>query len=198
MKTNSIGNVSKNGYHWLLLIGLLLAVLIATAVLITSPAAAQCSTTKSSCVSCHGQGDHGTGMGAWNSVHANQDICTYCHGGNASSTDKALAHEGLVAQPLSDIYSSCHSCHPSDHVTKSSQFAAILKVTPSSCATPTFITAGSIPGGTFPQSFVPASTTIISGVSSGANYLAISIGLAVLAFIAFAFGWLMKHPTLSN
>jgi len=29
-----------------------------------------------------------------------QDICTYCHGGNGSSLDKALAYEGLMAQLL--------------------------------------------------------------------------------------------------
>jgi hypothetical protein len=195
MKTNKISNTMKNLYRWLLFITLILAGLIVAAVLITSPVAAQCNTTKSSCVSCHGSGIHVAGMGEWNRVHEDQDICTYCHGGNASSTDKALAHEGLVAQPLSDIYASCHSCHPSDYVAKSSQFAATLKVTPDGCATPTAVAARSVPGGTFPQGIVPATTTK-SVISSGIDFLAISMGIVVLAFIVFAIGWLEKHPKL--
>jgi hypothetical protein len=197
MKTERISGYSKNVLRWFLFISLLLAGLIIVGVLSASPAAAQCSTPKSSCVSCHGQGNHVNGMDGWNSVHVTQDICTYCHGGNGSSMDKSLAHEGLVAQPLSDIYTSCHSCHPSDYVAKSSQLAATLNVTPGSCATPTAIVAGSIPGGTFPKGIVPASDAL-GVVFSWRDFLLISMLIAILAFFLFGLGWLNKHHSVGS
>jgi hypothetical protein len=78
-------------------------------------------------------------MGDWNSIHLGQDMCVNCHGGNGSTMDKFLAHESLVAQPLSDIYTNCHSCHPATYIERSDQIAALLDVTPDSCATPTSV-----------------------------------------------------------
>jgi hypothetical protein len=42
-------------------------------------------------------------MSEWNNVHINQDMCINCHGGNGSTMNKDLAHESVVAQPLSEI-----------------------------------------------------------------------------------------------
>jgi hypothetical protein len=197
MKTERISNYSKNVLRWFLLISLLLAGIIIVGVLSASPAAAQCSTPKSSCVSCHGDGNHVAGMDEWNSVHVTQDICTYCHGGNGSSMDKSLAHEGLVAQPLSDIYTSCHSCHPSDYVAKASQFAETLNVTPASCATPTAIVAGTLPGGTFPKGILPLSNTT-QAIPSVKDFLLLSMVIAMLAFFMFGLRWLDKHHSVGS
>jgi hypothetical protein len=51
--------------------------------------------------------------------------------------DKTLAHEGMIANPLSDIYTNCHSCHPDDYQDVAQTFAMELGITPGSVATPT-------------------------------------------------------------
>ena len=196
MKTEKIGG-HPNVLRWFLVTCLLLVAMIIVGMLTTSQAAAQCSTPKSSCVSCHGQGNHVNGMDAWNSVHVSQDICTYCHGGNGSSMDKNLAHEGLVAQPLSDTYTSCHSCHPTDYSVKASQLATKLNVTPGSCATPTAIVAGAVPHGSLPGNIFPTSNAT-RGLPTGPDFLAIFLGTAALGFVAFALVWLVKHPEIKS
>ncbi len=106
---------------------------------VESPAHAQCGDNppKSSCITCHDQVDPVYQEGEWHAIHARKDICTKCHGGNCASMDKAMAHESLVVNPLTDIYTSCHGCHPDDYATRAARFAVVLGVTPGSIATPT-------------------------------------------------------------
>ena len=104
------------------------------------PAAAQCGSNPppdSSCYTCHVQDDPVSGDGEWHGIHANKDCCAKCHGGNCSTMDEALAHQGMIANPLSDIYTNCHSCHPDDYQAVAQTFAMELGVTPGSIATPT-------------------------------------------------------------
>ena len=73
---------------------------------------AQCGEPQpSSCVTCHAQEDPVNEKGEWHIIHASKDVCINCHGGNAITMNKDLAHENLMANPLSDIYTDCHSCH---------------------------------------------------------------------------------------
>ena len=68
---------------------------------------AQCggpSSAQSSCMTCHGKDAPVSAQGVWHIEHARMDICTNCHGGNITATDKTLAHESLIADPLMDIY----------------------------------------------------------------------------------------------
>ena len=58
--------------------------------------------------------------------------------------DKALAHQGMIANPLSDIYTDCHSCHPDDYQVRAEVFALELGITPSSIPTPTPVPAGKV------------------------------------------------------
>jgi hypothetical protein len=51
--------------------------------------------------------------------------------------DKDLAHEGLVVNPLEDIYTNCYHCHPDDYQARAERFALTLGVTPNSRPTPT-------------------------------------------------------------
>jgi hypothetical protein len=106
-----------------------------------SPAAAQCGDNPQelSCVTCHDQQDPVYQKGEWHAVHARKEVCTSCHAGNCSTMDKDLAHEGLVADPLTDIYTGCHGCHPDDYATRAARFAVVLAVTPGSVATPTAV-----------------------------------------------------------
>ena len=108
---------------------------------VVSPASAQCGDNppKSSCITCHEKEDPVYQQGEWHAIHAKKDICTSCHGGNCASMDKTLAHVSMVANPLDDIYTSCHSCHPDDYTTRAARFAVVLGVTPGSIATPTVV-----------------------------------------------------------
>ena len=127
--------------NWFLLLNILGAFLLAIGLLLgsSSPVQAQCGDNppKSSCITCHAKEDPVYKNGEWHGIHALKDCCTNCHGGNCSAQEKALAHESLVAHPLDDIYTNCHSCHPDDYTARAERFAALLGVTPGSSPTAT-------------------------------------------------------------
>jgi hypothetical protein len=112
-----------------------------------SSASAQCGSNpppNTSCYTCHIQQEPVTGIGEWHGVHAQMDCCAKCHGGNCLSMDKDTAHQDMVADPLSDIYTDCHSCHPDDYQAKADLLAAELQITPSSIATPSPVPTGEV------------------------------------------------------
>ncbi len=122
-----------------------LSVMVVLWIFTTPPANAQCGEPQpSSCTTCHTQEDPVSGNGEWHIIHASKDICINCHGGNATTMNKDLAHERLVANPLSDIYTDCHSCHPEDYAKRTKGFAIALGVTPGSAPTPTAVAAAPI------------------------------------------------------
>jgi hypothetical protein len=188
---------TRSLFRWSLIVIAILMAILAWCAFSTSPASAQCDTPKSSCVSCHGTGNHVTGMGEWNSVHVNQDMCIYCHGGNGNTMDENLAHEGIVAQPLSNIYTDCHSCHPSDYIERSAKFAATLNVTPSSCATPTSI-AVSNGSGELPPGGINIPTNPVNATQSQQPFLVIGAMLSILALFLFGLVWLERHQMKSK
>jgi hypothetical protein len=180
-------------FRWLLTITLIFIVVIICFAMSISRVLADCGTPpKSSCISCHAPDGHVTAMGEWNSVHLNQDMCTSCHGGNGSTMDKGLAHEGIVAQPLSDIYTDCHSCHPTDYQARSNQLAATLLVTPDSCATPTAVALYAESGGSHTGS-TSMSLNSNAGVSTWKTFLLITGILASLAIFLLGLSWLNNH-----
>ncbi|NJD59011.1 MAG: hypothetical protein FIA98_06395 [Anaerolineae bacterium] len=116
-------------------------------VMTPSPVFAQCGSNPppdSSCYTCHVQEDPVAANGEWHGVHARKDCCAKCHGGNCSTMDKDLAHQGIVANPVSDIYTNCHSCHPDDYQTRADIFANKLDIIPGSIATPTPAPSGKV------------------------------------------------------
>jgi hypothetical protein len=186
----------KTLIRWFLIVALFLMVSLVLGLRSVSPVMAQCENPpKSSCISCHGRVDHLAGMGEWNGVHVSQDMCTSCHGGNGSTMDKDLAHEGIVAQPLSDIYTDCHSCHPTNYVARSAQFAATLHVTPGSCATPTPVALINNSGGLPPGSIIMPSDQA-KGHSLWGSFLMATGGLATLAFFLLGLWWLERHQVI--
>jgi hypothetical protein len=157
------------------------------------PVYAQCGTQPpSSCKTCHSQQEPITNNAAWHSDHASQDICVDCHGGNGSSSDKNLAHDNMVAQPLSDTYTDCHSCHPNYEVL-AAQYAATLQITPSSNATPTAVVVGSFSSGLPPHGIVMPSNLISAARLPFQPFLFTIGGLAILIVFCFGLGWLDRH-----
>lgn len=110
-----------------------LAIVIAVGFYLTTatPVSAQCGSQASSCKNCHeAQAEmpvnaDGTG---WHQSHAFGDFCYICHAGNNQATDKAAAHEGMVA-PLSDVAASCQQCHVADLDARAKVYADALGVT---------------------------------------------------------------------
>jgi len=99
---------------------------------------AQCGDTPadSSCKTCHDQNAPVYGNGEWHDIHASKDCCWNCHGGNTQAQYKDLAHEGMILNPLQDIYTDCHACHPDDYQSLAERFGAVLGVSPSSNVPP--------------------------------------------------------------
>ncbi len=126
-------------HSWLLILtGTTVVMLALLTLFFPSAALAQCGTPeKSRCFTCHARQDPIADKGEWHVVHASKDICINCHGGNGTSTVAAEAHAGMTVQPLSDIYTDCHSCHPDDYMARAQRFANTLGETVGSCATPT-------------------------------------------------------------
>lgn len=119
------------------------AALVAVEWLIIGPRAgsawAQCGdiSPETSCTVCHIEEYSVEGRGEWHGIHAGKNCCTHCHGGNCSAAEKDLAHEGLVIQPLDDIYTNCYHCHPTDYQARAERFALALGVIPRSSSTAT-------------------------------------------------------------
>jgi hypothetical protein len=117
-----------------------LALVIAASIFLTtaSPASAQCGSQASSCKNCHevqGEMPVNADGTSWHQSHAFGDFCYICHAGNSQATDKAAAHEGMVA-PLSDVKASCQQCHVADLDARTQVYATTLGVEIGSGAAP--------------------------------------------------------------
>jgi hypothetical protein len=118
-----------------------LALVIAASVFLTTAttASAQCGSQASSCKNCHevqGEMPVNADGTSWHQSHAFGDFCYICHAGNNQATDKAAAHEGMVA-PLSDVKASCQQCHVADLDARAQVYATTLGVEIGSGAAPT-------------------------------------------------------------
>jgi hypothetical protein len=98
--------------------GTFAALLIAGSILFfpaARPASAQCGTEPSSCKTCHVTEQQSVpSTNLWHTQHSTGDFCAVCHAGDPKAADKAAAHTGLRANPLSDVQTSCENCHPGD------------------------------------------------------------------------------------
>jgi hypothetical protein len=156
-----------------------------------SPVAAQCGSNPppdSSCYTCHVEQDPVNDNGEWHGVHGQKDCCAKCHGGNCSTMDKDLAHQSLITNPLSDIYTNCHSCHPDDYEIRAEVFAIQLGITPSSISTPTPVPAGKVMAS--PLVILP---TPISSQPSTLPLPAILGGLTIIILFLFGIILLITH-----
>jgi hypothetical protein len=182
---------TKDIFRWIIISSL--AVIILLLWVEITPVHADCGEPPpSSCTICHAQEDPVSKLGEWHIIHASKDICINCHGGNGRTMNKALAHETLTANPLSDIYTDCHSCHPQDYIGRADLFAPTLGVTPGSCTTPTPVTVSKPSGG--PQSGgINLSSNPISTTSSPSAFLIIGGMLSIMVFFMFGLVLIERH-----
>ena len=171
---------------------------------------AGCGSTASSCQDCHEakKQDPVNTNGDWHIAHAFGDFCEFCHGGNVKATDKTAAHAGLV-DPLSDVKSSCQSCHPNDYADRAQKYATTLgKTVGMGSATGTSTTSGAATGtagGTAPCApAAPAGSTTIdlnkiyaaTKSPSSTNVGNVILGLLIAGTSALLAGlvWHYDHP----
>lgn len=120
----------KKSAFYLLFAGLALVIAASIYLTTATPVSAQCGSQASSCKTCHETqaempvNADGT---SWHQSHAFGDFCYICHAGNSQATDKAAAHEGMVA-PLSDVKASCQQCHVADLDARAQVYATTLGV----------------------------------------------------------------------
>jgi len=128
---------SKKPFIIPLAAGVLLLLVSAFAFVGVKPAKAQCGSQASSCKNCHevqGQKSVNADGTGWHQSHAFGDFCYICHAGNNQATDKAAAHQGMVA-PLADVKASCKQCHAADLDARAKVYADILGTTVGSSST---------------------------------------------------------------
>jgi hypothetical protein len=177
--------------------GIFLIAMTVLGILTELPVHAQCGEPQpSSCITCHAQEDPVSGKGEWHIIHASKDICINCHGGNGSTMNKDLAHESLTANPLNDIYTDCHSCHPGDYDARAGIFASTLVIKTGSCATPTSIPV-SKSSGELPSGGIYMPDDVIGTTSSPQSFLVIGTMPLILTLFLFGLGWLERHHVKS-
>ena len=172
--------------HWIVSISLIGLVFLMWA-LTPSQVIAECGSNPppdSTCYTCHLE-ETAHDESLWHGIHAMKDCCTRCHGGNCTSMDTEIAHQGLVAGPLSDIYTNCHSCHPDDYQPRAQIFAAELGITPSSSPTSTPVSASEMTVKPLVILATPTplthSTSLIPMLLGGFTFIVVlSLGLHVL------------------
>ena len=148
-------------------------------------AVAQCGDQKSSCVTCHAKVDPVFTQGEWHVIHARKECCLNCHGGNERAQDKETAHVSMVLDPLTDTYTSCHSCHPDDYRQRAQRFAVVLHVTPQSSeptARPTAVAAVPPPVITTPLPQAAANVTPMWDWPVALAIAVLVIGLATIGW----------------
>jgi hypothetical protein len=132
---------------------------------------------ESSCSTCHAQLDSKSVQGEWHVVHARNDVCRNCHGGDDRTMDKDQAHVGMMPNPLDDTYLSCHACHI-DYQQRAEKFAAVLGVTPQSHE-PVTVTLGLNQSGNAPAAQLPVASPL--GTSdAGAGWWLALLAAAIL------------------
>lgn len=84
-----------------------------------------------SCRTCHTRLYQNYDSGHWFCLCANRnERCVACHAGDETSFDEAVAHAGLVPNPLVDPATYCGQCHPEDYPARLEQFVAMTGAQP--------------------------------------------------------------------
>ncbi|MFO0552958.1 MAG: hypothetical protein U0271_31510 [Polyangiaceae bacterium] len=94
-------------------LALALSIGLSIAATTASARAQQCAGVVSECRTCHevrGERPVIAGPLPWHVDHAFADLCSQCHGGDATAQSATEAHIG-VRSPLSDVDAACGNCH---------------------------------------------------------------------------------------
>lgn len=78
----------------------------------------------STCRDCHEERYTLFDSGKWVCLCGKQGTCTDCHEGQEETWEIQLAHEGMIANPITENPSICLSCHPQNGQERILKFAA--------------------------------------------------------------------------
>jgi uncharacterized protein len=136
----------------------------------------QCSSSASSCVSCHeAQRLHPVLADGrpWHGDHGFGDLCAACHGGDPVATSKDAAHSGMHG-PLVNPEQSCAGCHAGDAVQRAARYRATVAPAPSTGPPAPPSTLGS--SGAAPSSSATANRLLAA--------VAVGLGLLLVVLVA--------------
>ncbi len=77
-----------------------------------------------SCFKCHANLYMLHDTGKWYCLCGTRARCSFCHGGVVGSVDMEVAHQNLVADPISQNRAVCQNCHPQDAEERVAMFLA--------------------------------------------------------------------------
>ena len=162
-----------------------------------APVSAQCGTggQVSTCLNCHQIQTPAFSQSEWHKIHAGKNTCIDCHAGNATAPEKSLSHLGMYANPLSDVYTNCHSCHPADYQQRAGSFAKITHFIPAGLALPEKNLAISNHANKYEILLQTTDTSTPSRAIDLPSMLILSGGIAtafILFFLAFVNFWHIK------
>lgn len=100
------------------------------------------------CRTCHEDLYYLHDTGKWYCLCEIPPTCIDCHGGQPVTLDEALAHAGLIANPLQNRATACQACHPEEHEERLAKF--------------TRLAGGSVIAGDSPPPSWPGSHTLTS------------------------------------
>lgn len=174
---------SKKTVLFFVTTGLMLVFISVLSLMVATPAQAQCGSQASSCKNCHetqAQKPVNADGSAWHQSHAFGDFCYICHAGNQQATDKAAAHEGMVA-PLSDPKASCQQCHVADLDARAKVYADALGLEVSAATPAAPAPAASVDSAPAPAAAVSSACNTLTvddpnAVNYAQNYEAIVLG----------------------
>jgi hypothetical protein len=132
-------------FCWITIFGVLLLLFLPL-----MPAAAQEPRPENdaNCIACHTHQYYLYDSGKWFCLCDAPMHCVYCHGGRTDTTDKDLAHEGLVLYPTHNHAERCRACHTEDYLERVVTFGAVAGVNPTpqviATATPAGLAAVSV------------------------------------------------------
>jgi hypothetical protein len=92
----------------------------------STPPQAEIPSSEPACNACHDNLYYMYDNGKAYCVAEARGRCVDCHGGDPAALDKATAHAGMAAHPVTDgDISSCQNCHPQDYDARIQTFGDI-------------------------------------------------------------------------
>jgi hypothetical protein len=77
-----------------------------------------------SCFKCHANLYQLHDSGKWYCLCGTRARCSVCHGGVVGSMEMEVAHQNLIAHPITQNRSVCQNCHPQDAAQRIATFIA--------------------------------------------------------------------------
>ena len=165
---------AKNLVRWIIVMSVALA---AFTLWIVPVQAEPIPPQEPACLNCHEDLYYLHDTGKWYCVNEARDRCAYCHGGDATATQKESAHKDRTAHPvINGDTSKCQQCHPQDYSAHVVKFDQVAGISPIVYVVQPYTPAMPPPVMVAPTSNGPNQTEIYIWSLTGAMILLIAVG----------------------